>query len=554
MGRVTLFALTRPADGATFHTVEALRPHAGRLMISGVGVSDGATRARLEALADETVDAAGFDAIASIAEPEELLLTDDAWFGPFGSLDASFALADASVTDLWTLGATDEPMLVGARASVLASAPWREFWADRGAGGSTSVALAALVAALPGAPAVLHPDGTAPAIPRRVLIGDPLVLDREASAARWRLDAAAREGYPLELVWASLVGTVQPRVLNANGGMLEVLPSADLAYDPLRPLTIAALVHAFYQDMIDELLDRLAQLPAPYDLVVTTTDQTKASHIRARIAARADTGIGSSEVRVLESNRGRDQSAFYVGCRDILLDPRYDLVIKLHTKRSPQNEVTGRFFRRQQLDNLLESAGYASSVIALFQREPGLGIVFPPMIHSGFPTMGGAWFANREPLVAASRRLGIEPPIDDASPLAPYGGMFIARRTAVAAIAEEPWRWDEYPDTGEYGDGTLAHVQERLPVYSAASRGLHARTVATRSYLAMSHTMLEYKLDRISDGIHGYAADQVDLVQRRMAVDAERLAAIGRTVDGSRRDAIRFAIGKLLKRRRPPAG
>jgi rhamnosyltransferase len=426
------------------------------------------------------------------------------------------------------LGERDEPMMVGLRAPV--------------AGTSDSMRSIAATAE------ELYPAGSAPGLPRRILTEDPLELDRQAPAARWILDSAAAAGYPVERIWSSLVGTVQPRVLNANGGMLEVLPASDLVYDPQRPLAIAAIAHIYYDDLAGELLDRLATLPAPYDLIVTTTDETKAEAIRALITARADPNLGRSEVRVLESNRGRDQSAFYVGCRDILLDERYDLVVKLHTKRSPQNEVTGRFFRRQQLDNLFSSPEYTSSLLALFQREPGLGLVFPPMIHSGFPTMGNAWFANRESVDAALGRLGIEPPVDDDSPLAPYGGMFIARRAALAPLAEEPWAWAEYPDGDEYADGTLAHVQERLPVLVAAARGFHARTVATREYAGMSHALLEVKLDRMSRGIHGWPADQVQSVQRRFSPEEERLTAIGRAVDGSRRDAIIFALKKVLRR------
>ena len=512
MGRITLFVLSRPADDASRHVMEQLRPHAGELIVIEYGGL-----------------AAAFGEHAGMAD--EVVITDDSWFGPFSSFDEVFARAGASTARAWMLGEFGEPMMIGLRA------PLPDFPAE------SLRSIAATVRA-----EALYAPGEAPGLPRRLLTDAPLELDREASAARWTLDAAARSGYPVEHVWSSLVGSVQPRVLNANGGMLEILPSSDLVYDPQRALTIAAIAHVYYEDMTAELLARLAALPTPFDLVVTTTDDSKAEVIRATIAAWQDPNLRHSEVRVLESNRGRDQSAFYVGCRDILLDKQYDLVIKIHSKRSPQNEVTGRYFRRQQLDNLLASQEYASSVLALFQRESRLGIVFPPMIHSGLPTMGEGWFANREPAALALRRLGIDSPIDDASPLAPYGGMFIARREAIAALAEEPWSWDEYPNGDEYADGTLGHVQERLPVYAAAARGFHARTVATRAYAGMSHAMLEYKLDRMSSGIPGYAADQVQTVQSRMLVEEGRLTAIGRKVDSSRRDAILFALKKLFRR------
>lgn len=512
MGRITLFVLSRPLDDASRYTLERLRPHAGELVV----VEDGdLARALREHSADAT----------------ELVITDDSWFGPFGSFDDVFARADADTARPWVVGEATDPMIVGLRAPLPAT---------------TDHSLEALARATDAQS--LYAAGAAPGLPRRLLTADPLDLDREAPGVRWALDAAEASGYPVELIWASLVASVQPRVLNTNGGMLEILPSSGTEFDASRAPTIAAVVHIYYEDMTDELLDRLAFLPTGFDLVVTTTDESKAKAVRERIARRGDPGVLRSDVRVLESNRGRDQSAFYVGARDVLLDDRYDLVIKLHSKRSPQNEVTGRFFRRQQLDNLFESREYAASVLALFQREPGLGAVFPPMIHSGFPTMGNAWFANRTGVVEALTRLNLDVPVDAASPLAPYGGMFIARRAALLAIAEEPWAWDEYPDGDEYADGTLAHVQERLVAFAAAARGFHVRTVATRDYAAMSHTMLEYKLDRMSADIHGWPAEQVLAVQSRASAENARLLDLGRRVDGSRRDALVHAVRKLFRR------
>src|SRR3546814_18764977 len=87
--------------------------------------------------------------------------------------------------------------------------------------------------------------------------------------------------------------------------------------------------------MTDEILDHVDHLPGIYDLVVTTPEEHRAAAVRAIISRRQVRG--SWEVRVVESNNGRDQAAFLIGCRDILTAEKYDLVVKVHSKKTPQD-------------------------------------------------------------------------------------------------------------------------------------------------------------------------------------------------------------------------
>ena len=60
-------------------------------------------------------------------------------------------------------------------------------------------------------------------------------------------------------------------------------------------------------------------------------------------------------------------------------------------------------------------------IFDLFRREPGLGMVFPPMVHIGYGTMGRGWGTYREPAEQLIEELGIKVPRDEVSPLAPFG-------------------------------------------------------------------------------------------------------------------------------------
>ncbi len=547
--------------------LERLRPFAEQIIVIVNGRVSAEGHERLAGVSDEVWERenVGFDVggykwalerfgEARLAEFDELILMNYTWFGPVRPLEPLFERMDALEVGFW--GLTDhgpvpetddgKPALpahiqshwIAVRRSLFLTDEWRSYWRDMplitsydesirqhearfaahfdGLGHAFSVAFPYSDYGTDH-PAFLNArellDDGNPAIKRRPFFHDPLYLDREGIVGRWLVDAAVSHGYPERFIWQSMTRGASAKVLYTNASMMEILPTPALAYDPTRPLSIVAVVHIYYVDMADELLDRLATLPADYDLVATTDTEEKAEQIRAAIARRGDEHLAHSEVRVVASNRGRDQSAFYVTSRDVLVDGRYDIVVKIHSKRSVQDGEAGVLFKRQQLENLLDSPEYASSVLGLFQREPGLGVVYAPMIHIGYPTMGNAWFTNRPLAKQLAERLGIKVHLDTSSPLAPYGGMFIARTAALRPLTAEQWSFDEYPPEGEYADGTLAHAQERLVSYAVAETGHHTRTIATAEYAAISHTYLEYKLDQISQGVHGAAYDQVHQVR-----------------------------------------
>jgi rhamnosyltransferase len=213
----------------------------------------------------------------------------------------------------------------------------------------------------------------------------------------------------------------------------------------------------------------------------------------------------------VDSNDGRDQSAFLIACRDELLSGEYELVVKIHSKKTPQDAFNpGRLFARQQLGNLLPSAEYAANVVGLFQREPGLGLAYPPMVHIGYGTMGHAWWSNKERFVDIAAELGVRVPVDEVSPLAPFGSMYFARPEALRLLVEHPWRYEEFGGASAYKDGGLAHVLERMPSYAAGELGYHTRTIATSRYIAQSHAALEFNLDQMSSTMPDTTMQQIE--------------------------------------------
>jgi lipopolysaccharide biosynthesis protein len=574
MRRVIFYLFYDPrgqVDDYVIHKLEALRSHAEHIFVVSNSPLLPESAARLAQVADTVWERenVGFDVWAykqaleqfgreRLADYDELILMNYTFFGPVGSFDPMFADMDADdQIDFW--GVTEHAEVVhneksrgvhleahiqshwiSVRRSMFTSAAFEAYWDEMPMITSYDDSIRRHEArftehferagfrrrvAFPESDyPSQHPimdnatmmiaDGC-PIVKRRTFFHDPLYLERRAILGRDLFAMVEDRGYPVDMLLSNLARTSRPRDLATNLGLLDVLPDHDLGYDPDHPLRIVAVAHIYYVDMTEELVERFRMLPGRFDLVVTTTDHARRDQIVEILA-----GLGiEADVRVVESNRGRDISAFFIGCRDIIQGDDYDLIVKLHSKRSPQDDHNlGELFKRHLFENLLASPGHGANVVRLFQRYPSLGIVIPPVIHLGYPTLGHGWFLNKQPARLQAERTGIDVPFDDHTPLAAYGSMFIARPAALRPILRGGYEYDEFPGDGEYKDGTLAHALERLVVYGALSEGFHARQVLNGAFASIYYSYLEYKLQAVSHHLPAHTREQIAYIRKLKAI------------------------------------
>jgi lipopolysaccharide biosynthesis protein len=551
-------------DDYVTYKLQALREHADHIFVVSNSPLTPQGRDKLESVAD-TVWArrnVGFDVWAykeametfgmdRLAEFDELILMNYTFFGPIFPFAETFKRLDAQELDFWGLTAHKEvdpnpfagstgvlPLhiqshWIAVRKAMFTSLEFQQYWAtmpmitsydgsvlNHEARFTQHFASKGFTYAIAFPPedypsdnpvfdnAVLMLDNRCPILKRRMFFHEPSYLERNAILGRRVLQRLEETDYPTDLIWANVVRSAEPRTLHTNFSMLSVLPDGNVGQMPEPAPRICVIAHIYYDEMVEEMMSYVGHIPGSYDLVVTTDTEAKRLRI---LEALGHYDIARVEVRVLESNRGRETSAFLVGCQDLLTPGRYDLICKVHSKKSAQDGYNlGMLFKHHMFDNLLSSPLYVSHLLSLFAKDQTLGMVFPPVVTIGYPTLGHAWFTNRPAAVELAKDLGIRTTFDSSTPIAPYGGMFWCRPEAIRAFATHQWRWEDFPDEAGWTDGGLPHVIERLYAYAVMEAGFHTRCVMTADWAEINYTFLEYKLQRVAAMLPAFTQEQVD--------------------------------------------
>lgn len=351
-----------------------------------------------------------------------------------------------------------------------------------------------------------------PCLPLEVFSLDPLLHDVNAIALRPALDLL-RETHPTayQAAMRHVGHTVPLREFNANADQFEIFAMA-----PARPDktewsfgTVAVFVHAYYPEMITELAQLAANIPAPHHLFVTTANEENKHTIEDYLVERGY-GADAMDVRVVEQNRGRDMSSLFITFRDVILADRYEVALRLHSKRTPQvSPRVAEEFKMHLFENLVASRGYVSNLLDKIEAEPDIGLLMPPIIHIGFATLGHSWFNNFDGVRQLTEKMGLDVPLDSATPVAPNGTMYWFRTDALRRMFEWPWAWEDYNKEPHHFDGGLAHVQERLIAYCAQASGYRVVSVMTPQSATRNYAKLEYKMQRLMSHLSsGNVVDQ----------------------------------------------
>jgi len=235
---------------------------------------------------------------------------------------------------------------------------------------------------------------------------------------------------------------------------------------PRPPGDIGVFIHLFYDDLALEILERLANIPFPYRVYISTDTTAKRRSIETVAAALS---ISSRTIVKVLPNRGWDIGPFLVGFADEIR--QHDICLKLHAKRSMINGVEfGAEWRRHLLTALVDHPVLVTRAVSGFIAHQDLGVMMPHhwcgvrdliTIGANFPAMD-AMLARMDVTLRPGQEIEF-----------PSGSMFWFRPQAIEPLLNLRLGWEDFePSEEAMRDATPAHAIERIVLFSASRSGL----------------------------------------------------------------------------------
>lgn len=226
------------------------------------------------------------------------------------------------------------------------------------------------------------------------------------------------------------------------------------------PNSMLIHIHAFYPDVLEEMLDCFVGEAQRGRFLVTTTTKKNHETIRQILAERQ---FRSAETILIE-NKGRDIGPFLDYATDYASDG--ETICHVHTKKSP--DVGGSYGEKWRKS--LYGALLTQSAVDAFENER-LGLLFPDTSRSV------GWGKNRPFCEEIAKNFG-RTLKSHPGPI-PVGNMFFAR-VEVARAMREATQGMEWPREPVPYDGSVLHAIERMWPISCESVGMEWAAIHTR--------------------------------------------------------------------------
>nr|WP_325265939.1 rhamnan synthesis F family protein [uncultured Rhizobium sp.] len=253
--------------------------------------------------------------------------------------------------------------------------------------------------------------------------------------------------------------------LDSFASRLRTRGERDFGRNVLKPASssVACVIHAFYPELLDEILYELSGYKGSLKLFVTVP-ASKADQVHKILANyKMDVEV------ILTPNIGRDVLPFLKALPKVLRSES-SLILKLHTKRSKHLD-NGDVWRKELLSCFIKPNELAAAV-KIFDDNPDVGILGPTGHNV---SMEGYMGSNDGRLRRLKNDMGMGD-VRNSKLGFIAGSMFMARPEALQAVCELNLTEEEFEHEDSQTDGTLAHAVERAWTFSAMARLLKVAT------------------------------------------------------------------------------
>lgn len=310
---------------------------------------------------------------------------------------------------------------------------------------------------------------------------------------------------------------------------LEYVPPDRPAHTTTAP-NIAIHLHIFYPDFVKRFFDLLSNVRFEFDLLISTPFEAIEESSRLFYdlpnVRRVDCRIGE--------NRGRNFGPLLVDFREDLLD--YDYMLHLHSKKSLHSGEEQAAWSSFVQTFLLGDHNVVYRHLQILQADPSLGLLALTPFYK-LPHWANHTLKNRAIVQDFAKRLDFKPEIGFHS--YPVGGMFWMRPSAMKALLDHPWSYEDFPAEEGQTDGTLQHALERCVGALCRKHGskvLYYEPWSNRYALNRYDELAVYRkeskahLIRIAPDFDVVSSDVFDTLVYRRSMDVE----IGKRAVGRR--------------------
>lgn len=309
--------------------------------------------------------------------------------------------------------------------------------------------------------------------------------------------------YDVNLIWDNALRTMHMEDLYNSLHLDYILPRNYVMNPNSSKAKIALVMHLYFMDMLDESLNMAQNMPVGSDIYITAHTDEKVAAIQKAV----DKMLPKYNVKILKiQNRGRDVSALMVGAAPYIKD--YDYVCYFHDKKCTYVKpgTVGEGFKFGCYENALASSEYVKNVIDLFDNNPRLGLLVPPMPDVGiyYPVVMSSkgWAASYNCTKELADRLELNVPISsDKRPITPIGSVFWFRMEAMRKLFDYPWTYEDFPTEPPLVDGTVMHAIERIYPYVGQAAGYYSAVAMTDYYARLHVANLEYYTFELSRAV-----------------------------------------------------
>ena len=286
--------------------------------------------------------------------------------------------------------------------------------------------------------------------------------------------------YDTNFIWQDLLAKLPMQDIIRRMGEYVVLPSS-MSNGTSFENKVVVVMYIYPKELIDYCYSYLLKIPKNIDIIIVNTD----IKVQEECKNKFKNIENSIEYRIQE-NRGRDNTALYVTCRDIF--DKYDYFCFVHSKMSKywNDMIVSTEYRDHCFRSLLYSKDYINNIVETFNNNERLGLLtgLPNLAGSAYGLLFDPWTINFDKAKKfLDENYDITVPYNKEDIICPMGGMFWGRCEAFKLFLSKEYKFEDFPkEPLEASDGLLTHILERVISILIQQNGFYVQRMCPDFY------------------------------------------------------------------------